>query len=167
MRQFSYGYEKKESSFYVCSCNDCWRAIGPATISREMGINCTRTMVTRDMYVYSKEPCVRHTVRLYTPNTETTRFLRNNPDLRAHNWYLFQVQWSTWYEPRAADCIPIIHIQLYIFISSDFSNSGEGCFVEILRDRASPTTPRENFRGRRARRILRSLRVFLLPLVAS
>ena len=31
--------KKRESSLYVCSCSNCWQAICPAKIFREMGIN--------------------------------------------------------------------------------------------------------------------------------
>ena len=35
--------KERGSSIYVCSYNNYWRAIGPATIFREMGINYSRT----------------------------------------------------------------------------------------------------------------------------
>jgi hypothetical protein len=31
--------KERESSLYVCSCNNWWRAMSPATIFREMGID--------------------------------------------------------------------------------------------------------------------------------
>jgi hypothetical protein len=71
-------------------------------------------------------------IRVHLPNLETTRFLRNNPDVCGiYFWYryLFQVQWSTRYGPRATGYIPIIHIQLHMFISSKFFELGKTLYI--------------------------------------
>ena len=73
----------------------------------------------------------------YLPNLETTRFLRNNPNLCVCSWYLFQV---LDYMVRAT-CYSLHTDYTYtwgIFASLRFSNSGTGHLVTFLRDGEFP-----------------------------
>ena len=82
----------------------------------------------------------------YLPNLETTRFLRNNPNLCVCSWYLFQV---LDYMVRAT-CYSLHTDYTYtwgMFASLRFSNSGTGHLVTFDEMESFLTDSREKIRN--------------------
>jgi hypothetical protein len=84
----------------------------------------------------------------YLPNLETTRFLRNNPNLCVCSWYMYLFQVLD-YMVRAT-CYSLQTDYTYtwgIFASLRFSNSGTGHLVTFDEMESFLTDSREKIRN--------------------